>query len=102
LTAYTVDGLGQAVRDAEARFLQATDATRDRDGDYYRRVLNLVALVARDPPSRISDREKRATEEYAEALRRAESTFAKMSPAAAERERMRIKESIFAGVQAGR
>jgi hypothetical protein len=101
LKAYTVDGLTRAVRDAESRFLKATAETRDRDGEYYRHVLNLAASLA-PAPAPMPDHQKLAYERYAVALRQAQPELAKMSPEAADRERMRIKENIFAGPQARR
>jgi hypothetical protein len=101
LNAYTIDGLSQAVRDSEARFLTATDETRDRYGEFYRGVLNLVALAAPDPPP-VPEREQRAHEQYAAALLRAAPALAKMSPEEADRERIRMKEETFAELRAHR
>ena len=64
LDAYTIDGLGHAVRDAESRFLKGTDDTRDSAGEYYRRVFDLVAAVARVPPAPMSAQERQAYDQY--------------------------------------
>jgi hypothetical protein len=98
LEKYTVDGLGRAVIDAESRLLKSDDQTRDREAAAYRLVLNLAASLAPPPPP-ISDEDRRAYEQYAIALRRAEPLLAKLNPKAAEQERLRIKEQIFAALR---
>lgn len=98
LKKYTVDGLGRAVIDAESRLLKSDDQTRDRETAAYQLVLNLAASLAPPPPP-IPDEERRAYEQYAIALRRAEPFLAKLNPKAAEQERSRIKEQIFAALR---
>jgi len=95
LKAYTLDGLGQAVSDAEYRFLNATDETRDSDAEHYRMVVNLVSAVSVDTNHALPAQEELAYGQYAAALRSAEGKLAKLDPVEAEHERERIKDRIF-------